>query len=134
MFTGVIGIAGICSTILLALRLKHLQQQIKNDKAALPSPSEPADAAASFQTPLQQATLRQRLAQPQQPHRPTPDKYKLAAEMAAQGMPAQQIADLLMLPPTEVRQLISLSRASRPGNGFEAGMVPTSGNANSGKD
>jgi len=130
MLTGVIGVAGICATIVLALRLKHLQQQIENDKAAL---SEPADATANFQTPLQQATLRQRLAQTQ-PHRPTPDKYKLAAEMAAQGMPAQQIADLLMLPPTEVRQLISLSRASRPGIGVETAMVSAGCYTNGGRD
>lgn len=122
MLTGVTGVVGLCTTIALALRLKHLQQQIKNDKAGVPPMSELADVAANFQTPLQQATLRQRLAQTQ-PHRPTPDKYKLAAEMAAQNMPAQQIADLLMLPPTEVRQLISLSRASRPGVHVETAMV-----------
>lgn len=133
MLTGVIGVAGVCATIVLALRLKHLQQQIKNDKAALSAMSEPADATANFQTPLQQATLRQRLAQTQ-PHRPTPDKYKLAAEMAAQGMPAQQIADLLMLPPTEVRQLISLSRASRPGIGVETAMVSAGCYTNGGRD
>ena len=133
MFTGAIGVAGVCTTMVLALRLKHLQQQIKNEKAGLPPMSEPANAAANFQTPLQQATLRQRLAQPQ-PHRPTPDKYKLAAEMAAQGMPAQQIADLLMLPPTEVRQLISLSRASRPGIGADTTMVSAGCFSHSGAD
>lgn len=133
MLTGVIGVAGICTTVMLALRLKHLQQQIKNDKAASPSTSEPADTSGDFQTPLQQATLRQRLAQTQ-PHRPTPDKYKLAAEMAAQGMPAQQIADLLMLPPTEVRQLISLSRASRQEFGVETATVSASGHTGTGTD
>lgn len=133
MLTGVIGVAGVCTTIVLALRLKHLQQQIKNDKAALSAMSEPTDASANFQTPLQQATLRQRLAQTQ-PHRPTPDKYKLAAEMAAQGMPAQQIADLLMLPPTEVRQLISLSRVSRSEISVETTMVSPCGYNNSRMD
>lgn len=133
MLTGIIGVAGVCATIVLALRLKQLQQQIKKDKAALSAMSEPADATTNFQTPLQQATLRQRLAQTQ-PHRPTPDKYKLAAEMAAQGMPAQQIADLLMLPPAEVRQLISLSRASRPGISVAAAMVSAGCYTNNGTD
>jgi DNA-directed RNA polymerase specialized sigma24 family protein len=114
MLTAVIGVAGVCAAIVLALRLRHLQQQIKNHRVSeTAAPVQPEDLP-DFQTPLLQATLRQRLQQ-SQPQRPTPDKYKLAAEMAAQGMPAQQIADLLTLPPAEVRQLISLSRASRPG-------------------
>lgn len=122
ILTAVIGLAGIGATIVLTRRLKHLQQQIKNDQASVTAASEPSETPPNFETPLLQATLRQRLQQ-NQPQRPTPDKYKLAAEMAAQGMPAQQIADLLMLPPTEVRQLVSLSRASRPGTAADTAIV-----------
>lgn len=112
MLTAVIGLAAVCAALVLALRLKRLQKQLRNDN---PPPAEEGashDKAADFQTPLRQATLLQRLQQ-NQPQRPAPDKYRLAAEMASQGMTAQQIADLLMLPPAEVRQLVSLSRAGR---------------------
>jgi hypothetical protein len=113
ILTAVIGLAGVSAAFILALRLKHLKQQLRNLDPSIPKNSSSPQQPPAFQTPMLQATLKQRL---QRNHGPgtTPDRYRMAAGMAAQGMTAQQIADLLMLPPAEVRQLIRLSRAGRP--------------------
>lgn len=112
MLAAGLGLAGIGVAIVLALRLRRLEQQIHRDHGVSLTPSAPSATHNDFQAPLLQATLKQRLQQDQS-GRPAPDKYRLAAEMLAQGMTAQQIADLLTLPPAEVRQLVNLSRVNR---------------------
>jgi hypothetical protein len=124
MLTAAVGLASLCTALVLALRLKRLKRQMQNDHRSLPATATRSKDHAAFQAPLLQATLKQRLQQ-NHSHRPTPDKYKMAAAMATQGMTAQQIADLLMLPPAEVRQLIRLSRAGRPEPPAPLSAAPT---------
>lgn len=113
ILTAMIGLTGIGAAIVLSVRLQRLKLQLHNDRKAVTPDPAASDTDAGFQSPLFQATLKQRLRQ-HQPQRPAPDKYRMASELAAEGMTAQQIADLLSLPPAEVRQLVSLSRAGRP--------------------
>lgn len=112
ILTAVIGLAGVCAAIVLSLRLQRLKLQVRRDRASTPADPAPSEPVGTFQTPLLRATLKQRLGQ-HQPQQQAPDKYRKASELAALGMSAQQIADLLSLPPAEVRQLINLSRARR---------------------
>ncbi|APG23777.1 MULTISPECIES: hypothetical protein [Syntrophotalea] len=105
ILAALLGLAGVGVAVTLALRLRRLERQLHRETPA-------AEPCSAFQAPLLQAALSERLHR--NPfHRAVPDRYKLAADLLGQGMTAQQIADLLGLPPAEVRQLVNLSKINR---------------------
>lgn len=92
ILAALLGLAGVGVAVTLALRLRRLERQLHRETPA-------AEPCSAFQAPLLQAALSERLHR--NPfHRAVPDRYKLAA-------------DLLGLPPAEVRQLVNLSKINR---------------------
>ena len=93
-----------------AERILALQRKIDaalEDNAAIPSPRQP------FSTSLKEASLTTSLQRPRldtmaKVGRQTPEKYRILAKLAAQGMDSAQIAAVLGISSVEAAQLLSL--------------------------
>jgi len=125
-----LAVAALCLSIVLVLarrrrtmrqqqaeRILALQRKIDaalEDEATLPAPSQPFSASlkeASLTTSLQ----RPRLDTLAKVSRQTPEKYRILAKLAAQGMDSGQIAAILGISSVEAAQLLSLCHVAEVG-------------------
>ena len=94
-------------------RLKELDKQLTNALQRITRLEDLQDNTppprADFERHLQQADLKSRLQQPQPAGNP-PDKYRHVIALAAQGLDAEAIAEVLQIAPAEASQLLTLAR------------------------
>ena len=101
------------ATLLLALRLRQLQKHLTRLQPA-PVPAKEARSSVldrrTFDGPLLQAALQQRLQQDGEQRQP-PEIYRRAAELAGRGLSAERISELLQLPSEQARQVVRLRQS-----------------------
>ncbi len=99
-------------SIVLALRLRRLQRLLTDVQAESAVPAKNEETARVFAARLAEAQLRSRLQQGGATREP-PDKYRVAASLAARGLSGAEIAEILQIPAAEAEQVAALARAAR---------------------
>jgi hypothetical protein len=108
MALNLLGLAGICTALILWRRLQRFRRE--GDGA---SRAQAAQTETTFSGQLHSAALKQRLQEARHGCE-TSERYRFAAALANQGMPPERIGETLNLAAGEVAQVIALVRSRAP--------------------